>query len=224
MEIRKYDLAFVTKLGATAVPGQGYFLDAGLTKRDGSPLLVPVLFDLPEEWWEDRDAYGVEVAAGERVVCGVNVKRVDIVPNPSRFLPNFKAKELSTNPDTPNTWNVQKHQSIPVTILYSVQLVSESQFHMNRLLEHTFLNMPLSGFGTVLTVDNRLIPFRVQSVRNETPDDTDGARKFLHEYTYAVDGWVTSTECEKVKQVLSIDITVEDGAGYLNTVTVTENS
>jgi len=225
MDIRKYDLAFVEKLGATPVAGRGYFLQdvPGLVRRDGSALPVPVLFDLPEEWWDERDVYGVELAPGERVVCGINVKRMDIVMDPSRFLPNFKARELSSNPDTPNTWNIQKHQSIPVTILYNVQLVTESQVHMNKLLEHTFLKLPPEGFGTVLTVDNRLIPFRVQSVRNETPESTKGARKFLHEYTYAVDGWVTSTECEKIKQVLSIDITVEDNEGYVNTVIVTEN-
>lgn len=224
MEIRKYDESFVAKLGGVRVPGRGYFVEVSGIENDAGALVpVPVLFDLPEEWWNQRDQYGF-VIDGERMIVGVNVKRMDIVPDPSRFLPNFKGRELSTNPDFPNTWNVQKVQSKPVSIMYEVEMVAESQYHMNMLLQHMMQALPAQGFGTVLTVNDRLMPFRAQSVHSETKDETNGPRKFVHRYTYIVEGWVVSLECEKIKQILSIDITFEDQTedGFVDTVTVDE--
>lgn len=224
MDIRKYDEAFVTKIGAVSVPGRGYYVEVvGITNDAGAQVPVPVMFDLSEEWWEDRDKYGVDFD-GERQLVGVNVKRVDIIPDPSRFLPNFKARELSDNPDYPNTWNIQKIQPKPVTILYDVQMVSESQYHMNQLLQHMMVALPSQGFGTTLTVDNRVTPFRAQSVHSETKEST-GKRKFVHQYTYAVEGWVTSTECVKIKQILSVHVTFEDydEKTFEETVIIDEN-
>lgn len=226
MDVRDYDQAFVEKIGATLNSGKGWFVQVtDINDTAGDPLDIPVEFDLPEEWWDDLDEYGVQInpTSGDRALLGINVKRVDIVPNPSRFLPNYKAREISDS--EPNTWNYQAVPSQPVTMLYEVQMAAESQHHMNQLLEHMVAKMPMKGFGTVLTVSGRKMPFRINSIRNETDDETKGQRKFVHCYTYAVDAWLTSTECEKIKQVLSVDITFEDydPKTFEETVTVTDS-
>lgn len=205
MDFKTYDSAFVAKLGGALITGRkGFWLTVS-----GIASPVQLLFDEPEEWWT------------EYTLPGVNVRRVDLVPDPSRFLPGFRAYELSENPDTPNTYNRQVGSSIPLNILYEVELASDQQLEMNALLLYTTLKLPTAGYGTTINAFGHSMPFRANSIRNLAwnASKKDG-RKFAWNYTYSVQAWLSSTECEKVPQVLQVDVLVEDGEGQQNTVTV----
>jgi hypothetical protein len=205
MDFRTYDTAFVDKLGSAMIGGKRHLVVTGIEAPVG------LLFDRPSEWWQ------------EYTLPGVNVRRVDLVPDPSRFLPGFLPYEMSTNPDTPNTFNRAVAPPQPITILYEVEMAASSQQDMNALLVHTTLRLPTRGYGTTINAFGHSMPFRANSIRNlswnQSENKKDG-RKFAWSYTYAVEAWITSTECVKVPQILQIDLTIEAAGGYVNTITV----
>lgn len=194
--LEDYDTAFVTKLGATldtADPQRPRYVVA--VSGIASP--VEVGFGLPEEWYK------------RYTLPGINVSRMDILPDPSRMLPRFKGKELSMNPDTPNTFNIQKEPTIPVDLLYKVELAAESAQEMNALVMHSLLKLPTQGFGTYISVFGHIIPFRSLGVKDRTDYDTTDGRVYRYEYTYVVEAWLASLECLKVKQILTVDLSFE---------------
>lgn len=205
MDFKTLDTAFVTKLKAYVVTGEGYKVDVANLGT------VPVQFDLVEEWWTDY------------TLPSINVRRVDLVPDPSRFLPGFVAYELSDNPDTPNTYNRQSVPSQPVTVLYTVELAADSQSAMNALLVHNMLALPAQGYGTTINAFGHSMPFRASSIRNKTSKKAKEGRKFIWEYTYAVEAWVFSTACVKVPQILQVDLTIQENEETPHTITVDEN-
>lgn len=203
MDFRVYDTAFVSKLGASTRDGErGYWLDV-----PGAENPVPLLFDEPEEWWI------------KYTLPAVNVRRVDLVPDPSRFLPGFRAYEKSES--TPNTYNRQVGSSLPITLLYEVQMAADRQHDMNALLTHTLMRLPVAGYGTTINAFGHAMPFRANSIRNmEWNRKKKDGRLFMWSYTYAVDAWIASTQCEKVPQILQVDVTLLYGEGEESRVRV----
>lgn len=192
--VRPYDEALVAKLGAVTRPGENglWATVAGLDAP------VPVLFNGAEEWYKTF------------ALPALGVKRHAIVAAPARRLPGFVGRELSTNPETPNTWNVQAAPPEPTNFVYSVVLAAASQAHLNRLIAHALWKLPAGGYGTVLLVDGKSIPFRQTGMRDKTQSHGTDGRLFIYAFDYTVEGWlVPSLECEKVPQILTVDIDLE---------------
>lgn len=194
--LRDYDLALVTKLGATlgttppALPGYTVAVD-------GMAAPVKLGFDLPEDWWEGFD------------LPGIAILRTGIVPTLERRLPGFVGQELSTNPSFPNTYNVQAQPSQPVELQYQIQLAAESVTHMNAMLTHVLFALPTSGYGTSLSLYGSVVPFRSMGFRNVTQTDTKGGRFLRWVLSYAVEGWLAPLDCIRVPQILDGLIALE---------------
>lgn len=206
--LRSYDQAFIERIGAEVEGGEYKVRVKNLLGQE-TGLVVPVKFALPEEWW------------GKYELPGIHVRRMALLPDPSRRLPGFRGKERSES--TPNTWNIQKYPSVPINILYEVELATEKQTHMNALVEHMLVALPPEGYGSFLTVFGTVIPFRQTAFKDRTKYETKEGRKFLYNYTYTVEAWLSSLECEKVPEVIGIDVTVEEN-DPLNDVDIDENS
>jgi hypothetical protein len=192
MMLRDYDLAMVTKLGGVLTSGEYLAEVAGIDDT------VPVLVAIPEEW------------TGKAQLPAINVTRMALIPDPSRFLPGFTGMELSTNPATPDTWNIQSTPSQPINLMYGVTLAAKKQLEMNALVEHCLLKLPLQGYGSVLSVFGSFIPFRSGGFKDKTDYKKSQDRVFVYQFTYVVEAWITpSLECEKVPQILSSDVTAE---------------
>jgi hypothetical protein len=192
--LRNYDLALVEKLGAVlSDDGKKYTLAVA-----GLPTPVELGMGLPEDWWE------------KFTLPGVNVARLDMLPDPSRAQPAFRAIELSSNPATPDTYNVQKDQAQPVNLLYKVELATKTLGAMNALVEHSLLKLPLHGYGTYLSVWGATIPFRSQGIKDRTNYATREGRVIRYEYTYVIEGWfIPSLECEKVPAIGGVEFILE---------------
>ena len=188
--LRDYDEAMVFQFGVTAVTPAGQELHY-VTPVPGITAPVPVLSGLTEQWFLGR------------TLPAINVRRLDMVPNLTRRLPGFKAVEFSTNPATPNTWNVQASSSEPMDFLYQVELATTSQRDLNALLEYVLTKFPPSGYQSALTLYGRQIPFRQTGFHDLTlvTDNKDG-RLLRVVFTYTVEGWFVSLACEKVPTVL----------------------
>lgn len=198
MRLRDIDQGFVNKMGATldtTNPDRPFYK----IEVEGIKKPVPLLFGFGEEWWQDYS------------IPAFNVTRLDILPDPGRRLPGFRAKEISENPATPNTFNIQKDPPEPVLILYQVDMVAESQTDMNAMLEHCIFKVGSQGIGTFLTVFDRVVPFRLSSVMNlsERRRERKQGRLLRWTYTYVVEAWLATTECIKVPQILVTDVAVE---------------
>jgi len=195
--LREYDTAVVQKLGAQVVTPAGarpYYAVA----VPGISGAVHVNVGLPEDWYKNFS------------LPAVNVRRGAILPAPSRLLPNFRARERSTNPETPNTWNVQAVPPQPVNILYEVELAATSEAHMNRLTTYLMAAVPASHWGTFLTVFGTFTNYHGTGMRDKTDYATKDGRQFLYCFDYTVEGWfVPSLACEKVPEILSTDIALE---------------
>lgn len=193
--LREYDLAVVNKLKAVVNSTPKPHYEAPVL---GIAAPVNVYVGLPEDWFTKFD------------LPGINVLRKMVTPAPSRRMPNFRGIELSTNPATPNTFNIQKDLPQPVNILYDVELVAASQAHMNALVMHLLKNVPSAGFGTFLTVDGETMNYESAGMRDETNLRSRDGRQLVQCFTYRVEGWfIPSLECEKVPQILSVDIALE---------------
>lgn len=201
MDFKAYDTAFATKLGAAADPGgRGFVVEvAGVGTVD-------LFFDLPEEWWGEESAHG-----GKYTLPAINLRRLDLILDPSRHAPNFRPTEVSQS--EPNMFNRMKGTAVPVTLLYGVQVAADSMHAINALQLHLLLSAPPMGYGANIEVHGRVVPIRSNSVRNLTQEGrtkrSKRGREFAWEYTYAVEGWIASTECVKVPQILQVDLTFE---------------
>jgi hypothetical protein len=200
--LQEYDAAFFTKLGATQTTtpdGRPYFkVDvAGVVNNAGQPQPVSLILGMPEEWFKRYE------------VPGIAVRRLAVMHDPERVQPGFQGTELSVNPDTPNTWNVQAQTSVPVRLLYAVQIKTDSMQDMNLILLYVLSKLPLgNAFGTVLQVGGRWMPFESRGVMDKTDYKVTEGRQFVYEYTYSVQGWIISLECQKVEQILTTEVTV----------------
>lgn len=195
--LREYDQAVVDKMGAQVVHpagGKPYFV-ASVPGIAGE---VKVNVGLPEDWYLKHQ------------LPALNITRRAVLPAPARMLPNFRARERSSNPETPNTWNIQKDPPQAVNILYEVELVSTSEAHMNRLVQWLLGVMPTSHFGTFLTVFGTFTNYQSTGMKDKTNYRSTDGRKFVYEFDYTVEGWmVPSLACEKVPEILTVDIALE---------------
>lgn len=190
--VKDYNSAIVTKLGGVVVGGKYQATVPGITAP------VPVTFGLPEEWWMTY------------ALPGVSVVMKDLVFDPTRAIPGgYKLYELSTNPSYPNTYNRQKDPSQPYNFIYDISVAAESQTAMDALLEHVVLRLPSNAFGAYITVYGKNLNLRQMGFSNKSKGSTQDGRKFCYSFLYSVEGWLTSLECDRVKQILTTDITYE---------------
>ena len=187
--MRDYDEALVlTKLGATVKAGsQPVKLEVAVT---GLANPVYIGMGLPEDWYLALK------------YPGINVTRMAPRPAMYRMLPGFKGSEVSTNPATPNTLNIQKVPSQPVDIYYVIELAAESLKSMNAMTEWLALKLPMLGYGSFLSVYGHNIPYRSLSWQDLTNYETKEGRLYRTVATYVVEGWLISLECDKIGQIL----------------------
>lgn len=196
--LRDYDLAVVAKLGAAEVSAPKPYYAVTVAGVQGE---VRVGVGLPEDWYLDFN------------LPAINIRRGAMLPAPSRALPNFRARERSTNPATPNTWNIQAVPSQPVNLLYEVELAATSQTHMNHLFTYLMATLPASGWGTYLSVEGAAVNYQGTGAKDKTDYYANDGRKFVHVFYYTVEGWFTpSLACEKVPEILAVDISLETHA------------
>lgn len=186
--IRDYDVAVVTKLGGLpTAAGSAYELTpAALT----SP--VPLVFGQADEWWLSF------------ALPAVNITRLGIYPDPNRLQANFRPAEL-----VGSVWQQQAVPSVPINLVYEIELAAGTQGEMLALVEHVLLALPPLGFGTSLSVYGRMIGYRANGMVDRTDYLTKQGRMYRYAFTYVVEAWVGSTDTVDVPAIDALLIQVE---------------
>lgn len=193
--LRGYDSGVLARFGAAVqTPAGGkpaYKLAlAGLSQ----PATLGV--SMPAEWFRE---FGMP---------SISITRGGVLPAPNRAMPAWRS--VQPTPGNPNAVDIQRFAPVPVSIPYTVELVSDSMVDANIMTTHLLLAaMPSMGFGTFIVVDGQEYAFRSAGSKDLTDYTSKAGRVFRHSYDYVVEGWLFSTACDTVPLVGSIELTIE---------------